>query len=103
MEKEMKRKKYGERNVKKGNADKNRMAYLIRKQKRLSPRAKPLLCMAHSGGFEPPTAWFVAEYSIQLSYECVVEARILWALYLSVKHFFTFLEKGFGNYVFKIN
>ena len=27
--------------------------------------------MAHSGGFEPPTARFVAEYSIQLSYECV--------------------------------
>ncbi len=26
---------------------------------------------AHSGGFEPPTARFVAEYSIQLSYECV--------------------------------
>jgi hypothetical protein len=33
--------------------------------------------MVHSGGFEPPTARFVAEYSIQLSYECVVEARIL--------------------------
>ncbi len=29
------------------------------------------LYMAHSGGFEPPTARFVAEYSIQLSYECV--------------------------------
>ncbi len=27
--------------------------------------------MADSGGFEPPTARFVAEYSIQLSYECV--------------------------------
>ena len=26
--------------------------------------------MVHSGGFEPPTARFVAEYSIQLSYEC---------------------------------
>ena len=32
--------------------------------------------MAHSEGFEPSTARFVAEYSIQLSYECV-EARIL--------------------------
>ena len=31
--------------------------------------------MAHSGGFEPPTARFVAEYSIQLSYECVVGAN----------------------------
>src|SRR5690554_6871851 len=29
--------------------------------------------MAHSGGLEPPTARFVAEYSIQLSYECVVD------------------------------
>jgi hypothetical protein len=36
-----------------------------------------LFNMVHSGGFEPPTARFVAEYSIQLSYECDVEARIL--------------------------
>jgi hypothetical protein len=27
--------------------------------------------MAHSEGFEPSTARFVAGYSIQLSYECV--------------------------------
>ncbi len=27
--------------------------------------------MADSGGFEPPTARFVAEYSIQLSYESI--------------------------------
>ena len=33
--------------------------------------------MAHSGGFEPPTARFVAEYSIQLSYECVIENPVL--------------------------
>ena len=30
-----------------------------------------LLGMADSGGFEPPTARFVAEYSIQLSYESI--------------------------------
>jgi hypothetical protein len=29
------------------------------------------LCMVDPGGFEPPTARFVAEYSIQLSYESV--------------------------------
>ncbi len=33
--------------------------------------------MAHSEGFEPSTARFVAEYSIQLSYECVVLFSIL--------------------------
>ena len=32
--------------------------------------------MARSGGFEPPTAWFVARYSIQLSYE-----RASWGAY----------------------
>ena len=26
------------------------------------------LCVARMEGFEPPTAWFVARYSIQLSY-----------------------------------
>ena len=37
------------------------------------PNGKPFLFdMARSGGFEPPTAWFVARYSIQLSYERVV-------------------------------
>ncbi len=30
-----------------------------------------LFLLARSGGFEPPTAWFVARYSIQLSYERV--------------------------------
>ena len=34
-------------------------------------------CMARLEGFEPPTARFVAEYSIQLSYRRLGGARIL--------------------------
>jgi hypothetical protein len=39
--------------------------------------------MVHSGGFEPPTARFVAEYSIQLSYECIFIFKLL-SLKLSI-------------------
>ncbi len=33
--------------------------------------------MVHPERFELPTAWFVAKYSIQLSYGCKTEMRIL--------------------------
>ena len=33
-------------------------------------KVRAFWCLVHSTGFEPVTARFVAEYSIQLSYEC---------------------------------
>ena len=36
--------------------------------------------MARSGGLEPPTAWFVARYSIQLSYERIIGVCEIGAL-----------------------
>ena len=33
--------------------------------------------MVHPGGFDPPTARFVAEYSIQLSYGCIGKLALL--------------------------
>ena len=54
--------------------------------------------MAHSAGFEPATARFVAEYSIQLSYECVLtsieEARILEICMHGVKRNITHKQKS---------
>jgi hypothetical protein len=34
--------------------------------------------MAHPEGFEPPTKWFEATYSIQLSYGCKAGGILLW-------------------------
>ena len=53
--------------------------------------SRVFLRVAHSRGFEPLTARFVAEYSIQLSYECFVQwrvplrSRILWIALVRVK------------------
>ena len=35
--------------------------------------------VALRGGFEPPTPWFVAKYSIQLSYRSAAAGHILLA------------------------
>jgi hypothetical protein len=43
---------------------------------RLRPLGHLSAKMVRVGGFEPPTAWFVARYSIQLSY-----TREIWILY----------------------
>ena len=47
------------------------------REKAKSPAISEALKMVHPGGFEPPTARFVAEYSIQLSYGCIGKAILL--------------------------
>ena len=44
--------------------------------KKAQPELSLFDFMARMEGFEPPTAWFVARYSIQLSYMRNFEARI---------------------------
>ena len=52
--------------------------------------------MARPEGFEPPTAWFVARYSIQLSYGRVfARSRIIHRSSMGVKYFSGFLPPFF--------
>ena len=48
--------------------------------------------MAHPEGFEPPTKWFEATYSIQLSYGCVTSAYFNYFLVNSQRLIFTAQE-----------
>src|SRR5690606_36903901 len=52
-----------------GNAERRGAASAEKAQRKRACIAAGPFGMADSGGFEPPTARFVAEYSIQLSYE----------------------------------
>ncbi len=53
--------------------------------------------MADSGGFEPPTARFVAEYSIQLSYEstwCLSRSPLVLPKRSSITKSFNMADSG---------
>ena len=51
-----------------------RFTNILQIRKKLLVKLEAFSCMARPEGFEPPTAWFVARYSIQLSYgRCVFE------------------------------
>lgn len=39
------------------------------------PNGYPVICMARWKGLEPPTFWFVAKHSIQLSYQRIGPLR----------------------------
>ncbi len=56
---------------------------LIRTQSAIHKKTRverAFLWMARWGGFEPPTPWFVAKYSIQLSYRSAEAGHILLGL-----------------------
>ncbi len=60
----------------------------FRQKKRPSISARPLFYMVRQEGVEPPTAWFVARYSIQLSYWRFNTGQIMEVMLLKVNKFF---------------
>ena len=57
------------------------------KTKGPAQHAKPLFGMARPEGFEPPTTWFVARYSIQLSYGRSVREPVILRVFRSFVNF----------------
>ena len=62
------------------------------------PISRKLMFVACLEGLEPPTYWFVASHSIQLSYRHIYRTKIIISQNASlVKPFFKFFQKIFSH------